>query len=594
MQRIQVLPDAVKKMIAAGEVIEGPFSVVKELMENSLDAHATEIDVEVADSGLKKMLVRDDGDGILSDDLPLAVMEHATSKITSASDIERIGTFGFRGEALSSISSISRVAIYTRSRKEETGARLVCNDGAVEVSDYAGLPGTSIIVENLFYNTPARKKFLKGKNTELKNIRDVFIKMALAAPPVAMSFSSDEKRVMTLRGADDALSRIAQVYGDSIRENLYSDTLNDLRVQVRGFISGPNFFKANRSMQRLFVNNRPVEYCYLGFLLSKAYEAIAPQGRYPAAFFFITIDPALIDVNIHPAKREIKFFDQKYIDSLIMGLCRKILGDTIHPVSTSIFSSVGPAPIGKRESGNTPSFSDGLARLEQFPGPKMLTGTGGQQYFFHDEGLDVRSVVSESVRLYKNAGRDTPVKIFGVVFETYILFEDNESLHFIDFHAAHERFIYDRIMKDKQGFETQELMFPREIELSPDDVEALVHYAVQLGEIGFDIEQFSDSSVIIRGVPALPGGFDVEEFIPDLIEEFKSGALGAESVKDKIAKTAACHSAMRCGDDMALIDMEDIVREALSGEHELRCPHGRPYLYRLDKKDLEKLFKRIL
>ncbi|HPL18744.1 MAG TPA: DNA mismatch repair endonuclease MutL [Spirochaetota bacterium] len=337
MERIRLLPDSVKKKIAAGEVVEGPFSVIKELVENAIDAGASHVDVQVLEGGLRKITVRDDGRGMHRDDVPLAVMEHATSKIEDIHDIERISSYGFRGEALSSISSVSRLTILSRRADEATGARLAGADGAVEVSDYAGPAGTTVIVENLFYNVPARKKFLKTVRTETRFIREIFVKLAIPHPEIAFSLDVDDDRQVTLNRAGSVEERLGQIYGGSIMDDLYRVELQDLKVSMRGFLSKPHYLRSNRAMQMLYVNNRPVEYRYLGFLLSRAYEAVAPRGKYPAGIIFIDIDARLVDVNIHPAKKEVKLFDGHYIDRLILALGEKAVSRE-HAVRDAVFS----------------------------------------------------------------------------------------------------------------------------------------------------------------------------------------------------------------------------------------------------------------
>ncbi|HPQ54244.1 MAG TPA: DNA mismatch repair endonuclease MutL, partial [Spirochaetota bacterium] len=281
MKRIRVLPDSVKNKIAAGEVVEGPFSVLKELMENAIDSGAGVIDVEVSGSGLKKILVRDNGEGISREDLPLTIQEHATSKIVTVEDIETITTCGFRGEALSSISSISKFTLLSRSGAEQLGGRLESEGERVDVSDYAGPPGTTAIVENLFYNIPARKKFMKSPSAEMRSIRQTFLRTALAWPAISFSLTIDDDRKLTLPAVDDTAERITQIYGKGVGNGLYYEKLRDIRVAVEGYVSGPDYFKSSRSMQMIYVNRRPVEYKYLGFLLSRGYEAILKKGQYP-------------------------------------------------------------------------------------------------------------------------------------------------------------------------------------------------------------------------------------------------------------------------------------------------------------------------
>ncbi len=591
MNRIQILPDSVKKRIAAGEVVEGPFSVVKELMENSIDAGATEIDVEIFESGLKKIAVKDNGSGMLRDDLPLSIMEHATSKIRDDADIEHISSFGFRGEALSSVSSISRVTIFSRAANEETGGKLTCREGTIEMSDFAGATGTTVIVENLYYNTPARKKFLKSHGTELKNIKNTFLKTALSHPGIAFSLSGDNRRLFTLDSVGDVDARIEQVYGEGILNSLYSDSLKDIKVDIRGFLSKPDFLKSTRSMQMIYVNGRHVEYRYLGFLLTRAYEAVAPRGRYPAAIIFLNIDPRLIDVNIHPAKREIKFFDQKYIDSLIDGLCRKILGSRAHAIGSGSLRAVvneGPDMPAVRAADEEGRLFNETAGGAVSTGGKFPGGIGTPEY----PGTPHHSLVGEKQAVYHETASTGEFRMIGVALGTYILFETGESLHFIDFHAAHERFIYDELMRRDMKFESQQLIFPFSMELQPGDCHLLSGHTAVLSEIGFDIDVFSENTVVVRGVPELAGNIQLEEFIADFIEALRGGEPDPDDLKRIIAREVACHSARRSGDGISVTEAEMIINRTMSGAHDLRCPHGRPYLYKLDRKDLERMFKR--
>lgn len=601
MNKINVLPDAVKKMIAAGEVVEGPYSVVKELLENSIDAHATSIDLEIADSGLKKILVRDNGDGIYKDDLPLSVMEHATSKIRDINDILQISSYGFRGEALSSISAISKVTILTRNADEETGARLESREGKVEMGDYAGAPGTAVIVENLFYNTPARKKFLKSKSAELKNIKNVFLKTAIANPDIRFTLSSEEKRVITLNSVLKIEDRIADIYGREALQGLYFERVQDIKVTVEGFLSKPEFLKSSRSMQILYVNNRPVEYRNLGFLLSRAYEAIAGPGRYPAAIIFITIDPQLLDVNIHPAKREVKFFDQRYIEGLISGLCKKALNEKVHRINEKFFKNETNKSGTYGIDGNAAGYRPELTAINDAIDSDKTDSLQRQIPVWHNQtenynqdfpGRGMRMVLNESAALYKEISGNDDIRIMGVVFESYIFFEKDHTLYFIDFHAAHERMIYDALMASDAKHETQELMFPLELELSIEDHHAAGEGREFLLKIGFDIDDFSDRSILVRGIPIVAASINIEELFKDIVESLKTEKEDGIEIDKRIAERIACHAAKRAGDKLSTIEIKSIIADALSGNRELRCPHGRPYMYKLEKKDLERIFKR--
>ncbi len=587
MSRIQILHESVKNKIAAGEVIEGPFSVVKELLENSIDAEASEIDVEISDSGLKKITVRDNGTGIYREDLPLAVRNHATSKIKDISDIERISSFGFRGEALASISSISKLTIISRSPDEDTGAKLVCFNEITEMSDYAGAAGTTVIIENLFYNIPARKKFLKSRAAELRKIREAILKTALAKPGISFSFSADDKRIITLKSVSTIDGRIEQIYGKQAVEHLNFERLDD-KAGISGFFSKPDFLKSSRSMQLLYVNGRSVEHKYLGFLLSKIYEAIAPRGSHPAAIIFINIDPELIDVNIHPAKKEIKFFDQNYINSIIMRLGEKSLG-RIHSLNIDRLDATGPFYATDRRTG----ISEPAQVTFNFErGAGINTGKNAAAYDKPDI-LTSRIFIKEAEKLYSAEKSAFDFKYLGIIFNTYIVIEQNDGLSFIDFHAAHERYLYDKILKAGQEAETQNLIFPVIIELSIEDYQIFLEKKEYFTNAAFDVDIFSENSVVVRSVPVIVKNLDIEGFFEDIMEALRNDADHMLDVKKAIAEKAACRTAKRSGDTLSVEDAELIADRALSGDYAKRCPHGRPYVFRLEKNDLEKVFKRI-
>lgn len=584
LERIRVLPDIVKKKIAAGEVVEGPFSVVKELVENSIDAGAGRIDVQVAEGGLKKIAVRDDGRGMYRDDIALAVAEHATSKIEDIHDIERISSYGFRGEALSSISSVSRLAILSRRAEEETGGRLTASDGNVQVADFNGPAGTAVIVENLFYNVPARKKFLKSARTELRLIREVLIKTAIPHPEIAFSLDVDDTRQVTLPRAATIDERLAQVYGSGIMNDLYHETLHDLKVSVSGFLSRPHYLKSSRSMQFMYVNMRPVEYRYLGFLLSKAYEAVAGRGKHPAGIIFIDIDPGLVDVNIHPAKKEVKLFDGRYIDRLVLSLAEKATGRE-HRVDGGLLVPAGIQDAGPAAPG----------------GPLPLPGAGAglpgidarAPFAAHAPDLSAPSpaYLRDVAVLYRDVEAGGAARIIGLAFDTYILLEKGEFLYFIDFHAAHERVLYDALLERGVQFASQRLAFPLVKELSIQDHALVMENIEHFSQIGFDIEDFSDHSLSISAIPEIARGADPAGLIDDFLASVR-GEGRSPGTLEAVAATVACHAAKRAGDSMSRADMETLVEKIFSGKHGMRCPHGRPFVYKLEKADIEKMFRR--
>ncbi|HRS63486.1 MAG TPA: DNA mismatch repair endonuclease MutL [Spirochaetota bacterium] len=585
MNKIVLLPDYLKNMIAAGEVIEGPFSVVKELVENSLDAGAEDIRISVEESGLKKIIVRDNGSGILREDIPLAIREHATSKLQRPEDLSCVKTFGFRGEALSSISSVSDFVLISRSKDEPLGARLELKGGQLSISDYAGDSGTTVIVENLFYNIPARKKFLKNFKTEQRNIRETIQKIALASYNVEFSFDSDSKREFTFKKCNDLSQRLGQIFGQNILNHLYFDELVDLKVKIYGFFSRPDFLRGTRDMQFLYVNGRPIDYKFLSYHIGRAYEGIAIGGKYPVAFVFIDIPPELIDVNVHPAKKEVRLFDWKYIDSLIYSLASKVL-DRSH-----VFSAFD---LKDEITNNNPSIDHQEDELFQ----KNFTSKiepHNSIYNKAEEKSDRLFETSETFSpqdiggLSKQPLSDSK-RVIGIVFGTYILVEENDNLHFIDFHAAHERMLYNSILKNME-FDTEDLLFPLEIEMTSNDVNFVMQQRNFFCNYGFDIDEFSESSVVVRTIPSFIDSAKIEILIKNMIDNLREENDNIK-LKEEIAASLACHCAKRSGDSLNQEDIKALLSKVFSGDLELRCPHGRPFLFTLNKKDFERMFKR--
>lgn len=590
-RRIRLLTDAVKKKIAAGEVVEGPFSVVKELVENALDAGATRIDVQVWESGLKKIMVTDDGCGIARDDIELAIAEHATSKIEEAADIERVGTFGFRGEALSSISSIARLTILSRAEADPLGARLFCDEGAVSVGDYAGPRGTTIVVENLFYTVPARKKFLKAHRSEQKAIRDTMLRSAIPHHGVAFSLAADDKRQFVLAAAPDRGERIRQVLGAAVADDLTCVSLQDVSVSLQGWFAGPATMKSNRALQFLYVNGRPVEYRYLGGLMQRAYEAVAPRGQHPVCVIFIDLDPGLVDVNIHPAKKEVKLFDHRYIDGLLIALAGKALA-AMHRVPDRLFGALPAHPEAPpRDCGRHDAPPSEGERQMAFSVPSACGAV--HEHRTPWGGFPASSGGGPSAPAAAGAPAATADdrRVLGILFDTYVLVEEGERLVIIDYHAAHERLIFDRLMAAEERPVSQGLAFPEIVECAPGDHRTIVENIELFTQFGFDIDAFSDTAIIINAVPGdiVPG--EARALIEELLRSLHDGSAPPD-LRHAVAATVACRSAHRAGGGMRAHDAAALAAQILTGGHELRCPHGRPLVYTIGRGDLERMFKR--
>jgi DNA mismatch repair protein MutL len=585
------------RKIAAGEAVEGPHSVVKELLENSIDAGSTAIDISIEESGFKRIFIRDDGEGIHSDDLGLAVANHATSKIGDARDIDGITTFGFRGEALSSMAAVSHFTIMSRTRDQEIGSKLTVTDVNRIVNDYAGPAGTSVIVENLFYNVPARKKFLKSAKSEGRLAREAFLRIAMAHHDIAFSFEADGRGRMELPKTTREL-RLKDIYGRDILENLINSEVNEGNIYLNGYFSRPHFLTSSRSMQLLYINNRPVEYRYYGYLLSRAYGAMVPRGKYPAGIIFMDISFDQVDVNVHPAKREVRLTDQRNIDSLIMSIAAKAL-DRPHSIDDMSYkTSQAPLAGFSRIHDNVradalPSNKGGSTAAQIYRSVNILSPAHDSARANGQFDSGYTPTVREIEGLYREIGGIKNYSILGLIFGVYLVVQKDDILSFIDVHAAHERMIYDRLMAKSENSESQILLSPAVVECSIEYYAIIVENIKDFEQFGFDIEDFGDNSIIIRSVPVSEQNADPADLLFEIAEAVR-GDIEIVEKRHKIASALACRAAKRSGDSIGIHERHELVELVNSGEFELRCPHGRPFVFTLEKNDLEKLFKRQL
>jgi len=572
-KRIQILPDAVKRKIAAGEVIDGPYSVVKELVENAIDAFATDIEIEIEESGLKRIVVKDNGTGIYRDDLPLAVEEHATSKIKSIDDIFSIVTMGFRGEALSSIAEVSRCTILSRTADEDIGGKLVVSDGTKEIFDWAGPTGTTVIVENLFFNTPARKKFIKGLKAELNRIKDALFAIAIAHPHIQFKLKIDNNIAFVFEPAE-TVQRIAQIFGNEVADNMLYGSLTDLQCTIEGYCSKPTYYRSNRSMQFLFVNQRPVQFPYFSFIIQQVYQTLLQKGQYPAAFIFCTIKPELIDVNVHPAKKEIRFFDSNYIHTMIYNFVHKVISGTIHafPIKNN------EAQLQDR-SINTSSHAENLYEDDIAP-PLVYT----------QPAVNQNTLIHEMQHLYTQL-HNKDYTVVGTVFGTYVLIQKENNLYVIDFHAAHEKKLFDYLMSIDSISGVQHLLMPVVMELSPDLLLQIHTFRDILTNYGIIIDQFDEHSIVVNAIPDFCDTNDIEGLIKDIVDSLHESKNSLHDIKINIIEKIACHSAKRAHD---MLTHDDIIAIAdyVFSTNDYRCPHGRPFVYVLSKSELERFFRR--
>ena len=560
--RIKVLPPHLVEKIAAGEVVERPASVVKELVENSIDAGATRVEISIKDGGIKEIRVVDDGHGMSREDAVLAFKRHATSKIRDEEDLFRINSLGFRGEALPSIAAVSRVTLVTRRRKDIAGTRVVIEGGEIkDIQDIGAPPGTTIFVRDLFYNVPARKKFLKSERVEYHAIAQVVEKYALMYEGIHFQFVNNDRQILQTPPSD-LISRISKVWGREIAQNLISVKLEKENVRIEGAISRPHLTRKDRGKILVFVNGRPVKNKLVENAIVRGYGTLLFRDSYPYAVIKLWVPPDSVDVNVHPAKLLVKFRDEEKIARL---------------VATGIWESL----VSKD---NIPSIKkmDKAAHPEPMPMPQV--SHVDETHFEVDEAKTGKKI-EDFIPLM----RTSKMEVLGQVGDTYIVLRSPEGLVIVDQHAAHERIRYERFLREMREKKIQKLLEPIILHLDFVEYTKLLQIKDTLKEFGFIIEDFGSNSVIIRGIPPLLTRGDAEEAIKDIL------TLGPEEIekkRDDVIKLISCKGAIKANQKLSVFEMEKLVEQLLRCENPYTCPHGRPTMIKLKLKDLEKLFKR--
>lgn len=610
---IRRLPPETVNRIAAGEVVERPASAIKELVENALDAGATHIEIQADGGGLSRILIADDGKGIPVEELPLAVERHATSKLEpdDAGDVDllRIHTLGFRGEALPSIGSVARLTITTRAR-DASEAWAVTVDGGdqrpVAPAPFPGPHGARVEVRDLFYATPARLKFMKSERSEAMAISEEIKRQAMAHEAVAFTLSLDGKTTLRLPaehpGDAGRLKRLAALLGRDFEANaLLIDQARD-DVRLSGYAGLPTYSRGNAAHQFLFVNGRPVRDRLLQGALRGAYADFLARDRHPAAALFLDIDPLYVDVNVHPAKAEVRFRDPALVRGLIVGALKHALHAAGHRASTTVAAD---ALAGFRPHAGAPAFSPSSPSAASFSG-----WTGWSQPAAAAQlipGLHERSARVEPEWTAPQQQPDTEGQVFdpldyplgvarGQVHATYIVAQTRDGLVVVDQHAAHERLVYERMKTQMaDGAVTrQALLTPEVVELDPAEAERVAARADELAEMGLIVEPFGAGAVLVRETPALLGDTDVQGLIRDIADDLAEHGA-ALSLKERMAEvcgTMACHGSVRAGRTLSAPEMNALLRQMEATPHSGQCNHGRPTYVELKLADLERLFGR--
>jgi DNA mismatch repair protein MutL len=589
MSRIRLLPEIVASQVAAGEVIERPASVVKELVENSIDAGARKIEVSVRRGGISLIRVVDDGCGMDRDDALLSLERHATSKIRTADDLAAIATLGFRGEALPSIASVSRFRLTTREHDAVAGTEIIVAGGKIEtVRDGGEAPGTQIEVRSIFYNLPARRKFLRSENTESRNLEHQLHLQATGHPEIAFAFVRDERIVFQLPPAPTLLDRIRDLHGKQVVDRLLPvQKPKNGQIRIRGLIGQAGMSRQTRAQQLVFVNGRAVENAVLTAALREGYHTALMKGQFPVTFLFLDLDPAAVDVNVHPAKREVRFRDPNGVREALVAAIRQTLES------------------GRRdwqEQFRAPAVIAGIVDPGPAPMPTTVSPGPGSPIPATTEALpSFRAQPNESLVSHWEPpvapdSRSQQFQIIGVLNKLYVLMENQEGLVLVDQHAAHERILFEELRRrmEEQGVPSQRLLLAQTFELAPRDAEWVERNAATLQKMGIGIEPFGQNAFKIDSLPTFLDISDPVTFMRKVIDGLKSASNGSSAMRlgeEMIAKTV-CRHAVKANDPLRYLEVEKLIIDLLQCDLPYCCPHGRPTMIQISHAELEKKFGR--
>jgi len=674
--RIHILDKDTINKIAAGEVIERPASIVKELIDNSIDAGATDIRIEVERGGKTSILIRDNGSGMSKEDALLAYKKHATSKLTRIEDLDNISTMGFRGEALASITAVAKVEILTRPAEEITGTKIVIHGGKVlETSDAGTAPGTSVHVKDLFYNTPARRKYLKSDRTELAHITDTVMRLALANPEISFTLLSGGKTILKNIGSQQAFNSIVNLLGSETARAMLPLEYKTEDFELKGYISKPEKTRGEGDQLYLFVNTRPVTSKIINKAAREGYYTKIPKERYPVAVLSIFLDPREVDVNVHPRKAEVRFIREKELQTAIIAAIEKVLSEnTLIPEikgresksrdrenksfqksfelstpsvgikemqvseSRETFQKIPPdrdvntgtGSSGNQSSGQTPVErgieNAGVSETSKIPQNRPETYTypvkdterklkrserlldfaeekqvrieekiGPAEEGKKEQQKEGQQEIQKSRQKTNKANTELleDLRIIGQVSKVYILAEKGEDLIIIDQHAAHERILYEQLLRIKKS-RVQELISPVTIDLTPKEKVLMEEYIPYLEEYGFGISEFGDNTYVVTFVPEIFGRLESKEVIHDIVSDLLlSGKVRKDTgISEKVSKILACRAAIKGGAAFSLRQIEELIEQLKMVQVPYSCPHGRPTVISITRGDLDRMFGR--
>ena len=591
-RRIAILPDVVANRIAAGEVVERPASVVKELLENALDAKASAVAISIESGGKTLVRVADDGEGMGREDALLALDRHATSKLRAADELVGIATFGFRGEALPSIASVSRFELETAVAGDPVGTRLVATGGLVStVEDAVRQPGTTVTVRSLFFNTPARRKFLRSARSETRASVDAVTTLALALPRLGVALLADGKQVVEALPAPTLAERAAQVLGRRFAATLLPVAHEAGAARITGLVQRPAEASPTGRVAHLFVNGRPIRDHFLVRAAERGYRATVPSGSRPSVILMLELPAADVDVNVHPAKLEVRFRDRYALEAAVEEAVHRALGDV-----------VSAAPLGAAKMPWEHLAVSTGARTGAAPSAELTSDETEGLGLLDSDGLDVAAEgeVAAAGReawsqpsLEVDAGRQ--VRVLAQVHESFILVESPDALLIVDQHSAHERILYERTMRAlESGAESaQKLLFPLTLEFTPAELDAIEANAEPLAKLGWELEPFGGRSIAVHAVPAPHARFDAERCLKDVVADLAGGRFGGlANPLERFASTFACRAAIKAGQALTAQEMEELVDRLFSTELPAHDVHGRPTIVQLPLGELERRFGR--
>lgn len=632
MPKINVLPKHLAELIAAGEVVERPASAVKELLENSIDAGSDSVTVEIKNGGVSYIRITDNGSGIAREDIRNAFVSHATSKIASPEDLNGIITLGFRGEALASVSAVAKVEVMTRTPEEESGTRYVIENGEEKLLDDAGCPkGTTIIVRDLFSKTPARMKFLKKDVTEANAVAAVVDRIALSHPEVSVRFIREGKQTLITSGKGDLLTCIREIFGKEFSSGLIPAEYSSGAVKVSGFVSKPSESRPNRNMQFFFLNGRLIKTATGSAALSEGYKSSVMVGKFPSCVLNIEINPSLVDVNVHPAKTEVRFSDERVIFNAIFYACKNALsaGDTpkqIKEIAKDFYKApekppeqlkITAVPSPKTDFWQHIPKSESEVKVTQYetkpvsdikppvkasvtfkaPEPEPAVEEKIEDILLNSQPkAEIAEPVAPEIPVSEEKAGfcEEKLKLVGEAFKAYIICEYENKLIFIDKHAAHERIIYEKLKRESGERTPQILLLPVTVTLSKEEYSAVLENIELINQAGFEVEDFGSGCIIVRECPMELSADDVESVICEIAGRFVDKRQDVMFEKlDWIFHSVACRSAIKAGDFTSRIEMERFAKQVLSMPDIRYCPHGRPVLIEMTQRELEKNFGRV-